>query len=84
MERPGEICSKPYQGVIIVKNRDRTREITRFTTDAQGEFKVNLAPGSYLLTGNTQKRFPFLKEQLVLVEPNKFTEVNLNLDTGIR
>lgn len=84
VERPGEICSKPYQGVIVVKNSDKTREVTRFTTDSDGLFRVKLQPGKYYLAIDPENRLPFLKEQLVEVKPDQFTEINLSLDTGIR
>lgn len=84
VERPGEVCSKPYQGVIVVKNSDKTREVTRFVTDSDGLFRVKLQPGKYYLAIDPKNRLPFLKEQLVEVKPDQFTEINLSLDTGIR
>ncbi|MDP3998650.1 MAG: hypothetical protein Q8P89_03475 [bacterium] len=84
VEKPGEVCSQPYRGMIVVKSSDGSGEITKFTTDAKGEFKVNLAPGSYVLENEGQTRFPFLKEVRVEVKRDEFTEVQLNFDTGIR
>lgn len=85
VQKEGEVCSQPYQGVIVVKNSDRTKEITQFMTNADGTFRVVLPPGQYYLSQDPKTRFPkFLKEQLIAVEPDKFTEVNLSLDTGIR
>lgn len=84
VQKEGEVCSRPYQGEIVVKAGDRTREVTRFKTDGNGQFKVKLAPGKYYLVNTPKEMFPFLKETFIEVKPNIFTEVNFGLDTGIR
>lgn len=84
VQKVGEICSQPYHGVIVVKNSDGSREVTRFTTKENGEFKINLPPGNYTLTGDQKTPRPFLKEVRVEIKSNEFTEVQLNFDTGIR
>src|SRR5260221_7103563 len=47
---PDPKCAdKPYAATIIVKDSTNQAEITQFTSDASGHFKVALAPGSYWL-----------------------------------
>jgi len=85
VEREGEENTKPYQAAISIKNQSGTREIERFTSDKDGRFKVFLKPGTYLvdpLPGGSP--FPFAKPQAVTVESNKFIELNIMYDTGIR
>lgn len=84
VQRSGEECTKPYQGIIIVKSPDKSREISRFSTNKNGEFKVSLPPGNYYLASRESRSLPFLKEVFVKVEANKFTKIDLEFDTGIR
>lgn len=85
VEKEGEENTKPYQATISIKSQSGTREIERFTSDENGKFKVLLEPGTYLvdpLPGGSP--FPFAKPQAVTVEENKFVEINIVYDTGIR
>ena len=85
VEREGEENTKPYQANISIKNQSGTREIESFTSDKDGRFKVFLKPGTYLvdpLPGGSP--FPFAKPQAVTIESNKFIELNIMYDTGIR
>ena len=85
VEREGEENTKPYQATISIKNQSGTREMESFTSDKDGRFKVFLKPGTYLvdpLPGGSP--FPFAKPQAVTVESNKFIELNIMYDTGIR
>lgn len=45
--------TRPYVGVMIVKVRATGVEYTRFSTDAQGNYSVNLFPGTYYAVPNT-------------------------------
>ena len=85
VEREGEENDRSYQATISIKNQSGTREIGRFTSGEDGRFKVFLKPGTYLvdpLPGDSG--FPFAKPQLVTIEQDKFTEINIMYDTGIR
>lgn len=79
-----ECQDKQYQATVAVKTGDGVKEITRFTSDAQGNFKVSLAPGDYLLESVSNNRFPFAKPQSVTVVKGEFTSVTISYDTGIR
>ncbi|MBI2845004.1 MAG: hypothetical protein HYX86_00515 [Chloroflexi bacterium] len=86
MEGQEEECAdKPYQATIVVKTEDGSREITRFTSDTNGFFRVALPPGTYLLDPLPGgEPFPFGKPQVVVVEPGKYIEMIIYYDTGIR
>ncbi len=83
-EPPDPNCAdKPYQAVIIIKAVDGMTEITRFSSDSDGDFHVSIPPGDYVLTSQSSQR-PFLKPVTVVVEPSTFTTVMITFDTGIR
>lgn len=83
-ERPGEICTKPYKGSIRVLSQDKTKEITTFTTNSNGSFKVSLPSGNYYLVGGNSTGSPFIREMAVTVKANSYIKADLNFDTGIR
>ena len=81
-----ESCEdKPYQATVIVKTEDGFREVTLFSSDRRGEFRVGLRPGTYRLEP-LPRGFPYPSPdtQIVKVEPGKFANVKILYDTGIR
>ena len=72
-----------YQTTVIVKTIDE-RKVTEFSSNINGEFRINLAPGSYRLETADQSELHYLTPTPVDVEVNKFKEVTLRFDTGIR
>lgn len=84
VQRIGEECTKPYQGAVIIKNYDQSQEVTSFTTNSKGEFRVSLPSGSYYLLVGGGRSLPFLKATSVAVKANQYTKIELNIDTGIR
>lgn len=80
-----ECADKPYQATILVKTQDGSREIARFTSDANGYFRVALSPGTYFLDPLPGgEPFPFGKPLLVTVVEGEYIEVAIFYDTGIR
>ncbi|MFQ5796181.1 MAG: hypothetical protein ACE5JP_14185 [Candidatus Bipolaricaulia bacterium] len=76
---------KPYQATVIIKTEDGLREITQFSSDSNGEFRVVLEPGTYLLEPLLSGfRFPRAGPEIVTVETGQFTEITILYDTGIR
>jgi hypothetical protein len=83
VERQDSPCPpKPVAVRIIVKDTSGT-EVTAFTSEADGRFRVELTPGHYVLVTADQLP-PTLAPQDVTVVSGQFTEVQLDLDTGIR
>ena len=82
----GQECpNQPYQATITV-NSLGNREIIQFQTDEQGNFKVPLAPGNFILHPEPPKGapFPFATEQQFTVKPGEFTRLTVTYDSGIR
>jgi hypothetical protein len=87
VEKPGEVNEKPYpDAVILVKDSSGNRKIAEVKSDKDGLFNINLAPGTYLLVPQTPKDniLPIGEQQTVEVMANKFTEVTIHYDSGIR
>lgn len=76
---------KPYQATVVVKNENGGQEVSRFTSNNEGEFKIKLLPGTYLLEPvNASGNYPRANSQTVTVAGGKFTEIIITYDTGIR
>ena len=82
---PDPNCAdKPYQATIIVKTADEQKEISSFSSDKDGKFKVKLIPGTYVLVPVRNNTYPQASSQKVIVKVNNFTQVNISFDSGIR
>ncbi|MCL4378107.1 MAG: hypothetical protein M1409_06980 [Actinobacteria bacterium] len=85
VEKVGEINYKPYKTTMLVKSENELKEITKFSSNDDGVFKVYLKPGSYILEPQkSTSSFPIAKPLKVEVKEDQFTEVNISFDTGIR
>ena len=82
---PDPACAdKPYQATIVVKTADGSKEVARFTSKADGTFKQALQPGTYLLDPVSSNNYPYSSQQTVTVSANKYTQVTISYDTGVR
>lgn len=82
--RQGQACpDQPYQATLTVNSLEG-RRITQAQTDKQGHFKIQLAPGQYILHPESPNVMPHASEQTVTVEDGQFTQVVVNYDSGIR
>jgi hypothetical protein len=82
----GQDCpDRPLQATLTVNSSDG-KKIVQFQTDAQGNFKVPLPPGDYVLHPETPqgKPLPFASDQPFIVSPGEFTQLNVQYDSGIR
>lgn len=79
---------KPLPGAIItLQSAGGGAEITRIVADENGKFEIPLAPGKYLIVAlapNPKSRYPRGSQQPVTVEADKYTDVVVEYDTGIR
>jgi hypothetical protein len=69
---------------LIILNREK-KEITRVTADMNGNYRVTLPPGNYVL--DVQGRAPGYvraKPQPFTVVSNRTLRVDMDIDTGIR
>ncbi|HSL31358.1 MAG TPA: hypothetical protein VK900_19305 [Anaerolineales bacterium] len=78
-----ECPDQPYQTTLTVQSRTGV-QIMQFQTDAEGNFKVPLAPGEYILHPESPDGIPFASDQTFLVETGRYTQLNINYDSGIR
>lgn len=77
---------KPVPSRVVLIETSGGSIVAKVTTDQQGRFEVNLAPGTYELKavpGITQ--YPIQrKPQVVTIVAGQTTQVKIELDTGIR
>jgi hypothetical protein len=74
---------QPYEAPILIEDANG-KEVTRFQSDAQGQFRVNLQPGTYTLVPESPDGFTHAPEQAVTVSANTYTRVMITYDSGIR
>jgi hypothetical protein len=85
--RPDYDCNdRPLSATIIVRSAATKIEVTRFSSDANGNFRVPLYPGTYELDPQpgSPGGLPASSPQTVEVKQGVFTEVAISYDTGIR
>jgi hypothetical protein len=86
-EPPDPDCAPaPVEGAVLVVTDLAGNEVARATSDAEGRFAVELAPGAYHLVPQPVEGYMAAAEPIdVLVEAGAPpTEVALAYDTGIR
>lgn len=76
-------ADRPYQGQFIVRSTVAGQQVATFTTDANGNFRVLLAPGDYTIEpaqriGITDQPYA------VTVRSGRITWATITFDTGIR
>ena len=74
---------QPYQATIDILNTDKV-QVTQVHSDASGNFKVDLAPGTYVLHPIPGTPLPIAADQTVEVLAGQYTQVTINYDTGMR
>ena len=70
---------------LIVLTKDRQKEVARIAPDRDGNYRVSLPPGDYVL--DVEGRRPGgvrAKPQPFTVVSNQTVHVDMNIDTGIR
>lgn len=82
--REGLDCAdKPYQASFTVLTPAGDK-VTQFQTDANGAFKIALAPGDYILHPESANVMPYAAEQTFVVLAGQFTQLSVTYDSGIR
>jgi hypothetical protein len=80
----GQSCpDQPFQATLTVNSPDG-KKITQVQTDQQGHFRVVLKPGDYILHPESPNVMPFAGDQIFRVEADRFTQLTVNYDSGIR
>ena len=84
---PSKVGAGNYdQYPLIVLSQDRKKEIARVTADENGNYRVALTPGDYILDvqGRPPKGHIRAKPQPFTVASNQTVHVDMNIDTGVR
>ncbi len=81
-QRPGQVCEGPYQGEFVITANGA--EVTTVTTDAEGLAMVELAPGNYTVALKSEARLPQSAPVDFTVAVGQITEVNIEIDSGMR
>jgi hypothetical protein len=70
---------------LIIRSRDGVKEISRVTADAEGNYRLALPPGDYILDveGRAPKRLRATRRPFTVL-PNQTVRVDMDIDTGIR
>jgi hypothetical protein len=70
---------------LIVFNKDGQKEVARVTADENGNYRIALPPGDYIL--DVQGRAPGhvrAKPRPFTIAPNQTVHVDMDIDTGVR
>jgi hypothetical protein len=71
---------------LVILSQDGKKEIARVTADANGNYRLALPPGDYVLDvqGRRPKGHVRAKPQPFTVISNQIARVDMDIDTGIR
>lgn len=75
---------RPYQTEVSVRHINSTSVFVSGKSDENGVFNFSLPPGSYTISALGGKVLPRCTEVEVAVSPDKYTDVVISCDTGIR
>ena len=74
---------QPYLAILTILTMDG-KEIAQFQTDESGRFRVELAPGEYVLRPDSPNGLPFAADVVFRVNEHEFTRLEISYDSGIR
>ena len=83
---PPDIATVNYaEYPLIILSRDGKTEIARMTADENGNYRVSLPPGDYVLdVQDRRRRHVRAAPQPFTVASNRTVHVDMNIDTGVR
>jgi hypothetical protein len=87
VETEGMINNKLFpDAVIFIMDSSGKRKITEIKSDKDGLFIAHLVSGTYLIVPQTPENqiLPVSEPQKVVVMENRFTEITVYYDSGIR
>ncbi len=75
-------CTEPLAADVRVVDDSTGQEAAQTTSDSEGHFRVDLPPGKYAITvpGNAGLAEPVR----VTVQPGKYSEADVLIDSGVR
>ena len=86
MDPPHPACAdKPYKTDLMLTTADQSHIITKFSSDTDGKFSVKVGPGEYAIRSTAAANIlPYCSHDALKVEKDKFTNITVSCDTGIR
>ena len=70
---------------LIVLSKDGQKEVVRMTPDREGNYRVSLPPGDYILDAQGRRRGGVRAQaRPFTVVSNQTVRVDMNIDTGVR
>lgn len=75
---------RPYEGEFAVKRSSDQVVVSTGKSNHEGQFKIDVAPGKYIITQAGEARYPMIHSDEIIVEKHKFTTVKLTADLGMR
>jgi hypothetical protein len=75
---------RPYQATLTVLTAAGHFTVTQFRTDADGYFRVGLAPGAYILHPESPGVMPHAVDIPFNVAAQAYTRLDVVYDSGIR
>jgi len=78
--------SVPASGIKLIILTSKRKQITSVMTDAQGEYRISLPPGTYRIETTSLAGIEFTKDlpAIVNITEGRKTRLDINIDTGIR
>jgi hypothetical protein len=72
--------------ITVIRDGSDTTILATITTNADGQFRIPLPPGTYLLRPDNLAgaRYPTAQPVTVTIRPGEFTQVTIAFDSGIR
>ena len=85
-QTPSEPVAVNYSNYpLIVLSRDGKQEVARVAVNGDGNYRVALPPGDYVLdVQDRRRRHVRVKPQPFTILSNQTAHVDMNIDTGIR
>jgi len=74
---------QPYQADLTILTPNG-KKVIQFQTDESGRFRVELAPGEYVLHPESPNGLPFAQDIPFRVDEHRFTLLEISYDSGIR
>ena len=81
-----EAPEQPYsEYALIIRSRDGGKEVARVTAGAEGNYRLALPPGEYILDvqGRAPKRVRANPKPFTITS-NETVRVDMDIDTGVR
>ena len=85
-ETPSKMAAVKYTDYpLVILSHDGNKEVARVTADENGNYRVALPPGDYVLDVQDRRRRHFrATPQPFTVVSNQTVHVDMNIDTGVR